>query len=516
MLFSLYSPYRSLLLLLLLLPVLFYLLPYIRNRPIRRLPGPLLARFSNLWLLYQSRRGRRYLAVHAAHNKYGPLVRIQPEHVSIAHPDAIPIIYSLTGGWTKSNYYDAFLSIYANLFSTRDRAEHTRKRKTLSHTFSAKSIAQFEQYIANDLKELVRQWNIRSDTATRAGEAYADIDSLQWFNYTAFDIIGDLAFGAPFGMLARGKDLAQVQLAPDSPPTYAPAIEVLNRRGEVSATLGCLPSLRPYAKYLPDPFFRNGLKAVENLAGIAVARVNQRLEAQEKGMPQRNDLLARLMESQDEHGNPLGREELTAEALGQLIAGSDTTSNTSCALLYWCLKTKGVMERLQREIDEVVPDHVDVPSFDTVKDLPYLHWVINEALRIHSTASLGLPRVVPPGPGVRIVGHHFPPGTVLSVPTYTIHHSTSVWGPDADSFNPDRWAPGTITDRQKGSFIPFSVGPRACVGRNVAQMELALIVSTVIKGFVFELREEGMETREGFLRKPVRCRVGMRRRGDVA
>lgn len=178
------------------------------------------------------------------------------------------------------------------------------------------------------------------------------------------------AFGAPFGMLARGKDLAQVQLAPDSPPTYAPAIEVLNRRGEVSATLGCLPSLRPYAKYLPDPFFRNGLKAVENLAGIAVARVNQRLEAQEKGMPQRNDLLARLMESQDEHGNPLGREELTAEALGQLIAGSDTTSNTSCALLYWCLKTKGVMERLQREIDEVVPDHVDVPSFDTVKDLP--------------------------------------------------------------------------------------------------------------------------------------------------
>lgn len=54
------------------------------------------------------------------------------------------------------------------------------------------------------------------------------------------------------------------------------------------------------------------------------------------------------------------------------------------------------------------------------------------------------------------------------------------------------------------------------MGRNVAQMELALIVSTVIKGFVFELREEGMETREGFLRKPVRCRVGMRRRGDVA
>lgn len=171
-------------------------------------------------------------------------------------------------------------------------------------------------------------------------------------------------------MLSRGRDNAEVRLTPSSPPTYAPAIEVLNRRGEVSATLGCLPGLKPYAKYLPDPFFRNGLKAVENLAGIAVARVNERLEAQEKGMPQRNDLLARLMEAKDENGESLRRAELTAEALGQLIAGSDTTSNTLCALLYWCTKTSGVMEKLQKEIDTVVPDDVDVPSFDTVKELP--------------------------------------------------------------------------------------------------------------------------------------------------
>ena len=48
------------------------------------------------------------------------------------------------------------------------------------------------------------------------------------------------------------------------------------------------------------------------------------------------------MEGRDEKGEKLGREELTAEALTQLIAGSDTTSNTSCAWLYWCLKTEGV------------------------------------------------------------------------------------------------------------------------------------------------------------------------------
>ncbi|KAL8900246.1 MAG: hypothetical protein Q9207_005786 [Kuettlingeria erythrocarpa] len=506
------SPYA-----LLLLPLLFYLLPYLRNRSIRHVPGPLIARFSNLWLLYQSRRGRRYLAVDAAHKRYGRVVLVQPDHVSIADPEAIPIIYSHTGGWTKSNYYDAFVSIRRGLFNTRDRAEHTRKRKTISHTFSAKSVAQFEPFIKANLQELVRQWNRISDTVTGAGGQYADMDCLHWFNYAAFDIIGDLAFGAPFGMLSQGKDIAEVRLTPDSRPTYAPAIQVLNRRGEVSNTLGCYPALKPYAKYLPDPFFRNGLKAVEDLAGIAVARVNQRLAAQERGESQRNDLLARLMEGKDEDGNKLGREELTAEALTQLIAGSDTTSNTSCALLYWCTKTPGVMERLRREIDDVVPTNVAVPSFESIKNLPYLHAVINETLRIHSTSSLGLPRVVPPGPGVTVGTHHFPPLTVLSVPSYTIHHSPSIWGPDAHEFNPDRWAEGSIAEKQKAAFIPFSHGPRACVGRNVAEMELALIVGTVVKGFEFELREEGeLKTREGFLRKPVGCRVGVRRRSTGA
>jgi len=120
---------------------------------------------------------------------------------------------------------------------------------------------------------------------------------------------------------------------------------------------------------------------------------------------------------------------------------------------------------------------------------------------------------VPPGPGVTLCNHNFPQGTILSLPAYTIHHLPSVWGPDADNFNPDRWE--SISDRQKQAFIPFSYGPRACVGRNVAEMELALIVATIMHRFDFELRQEGgLETREGFLRKPLACLVGIRKRRD--
>jgi benzoate 4-monooxygenase len=271
-------------------------------------------------------------------------------------------------------------------------------------------------------------------------------------------------------------------------------------------TIGCLPQIKPYAKHFPDPFFSQGMKAIENLAGIATARVNARLEAP---ATDRVDLLARLMEGRDETGAPLGREELTAEALTQLIAGSDTTSNTSCALLYHCLKHPAVVAKLTAELDAALPDDA-VPTFAAVKDLPYLDAVIKETMRIHSTSSLGLPRMIPPGPGITLCGHHFPQGTVLSVPAYTIHHSKEIWGPDADEFRPERWA--TVSERQKAAFIPFSYGPRACVGRNVAEMELALIVSTAFRRYEFELRQDGMETREGFLRKPLGLEVGMRRR----
>lgn len=115
-----------------------------------------------------------------------------------------------------------------------------------------------------------------------------------------------------------------------------------------------------------DPFFSKGVRAVENLAGIARARVRQRLDVE--GQTDRVDLLARLMQGKDDNGQPLGRDELTAEALTQLIAGSDTTSNTSCAILFHVLRHPNVVKNLQEELDAAIPASVDVPTYDMVKD----------------------------------------------------------------------------------------------------------------------------------------------------
>lgn len=143
-----------------------------------------------------------------------------------------------------------------------------------------------------------------------------------------------------------------------------------------------------------------------------------------------------------------------------------------------------------------------------------IQYVIQETMRIHSTSSLGLPRQIPFGTEkIEICGQIFHGGDIVSVPTYTIHHSTEIWGPDADAFVPERWTPGRLTTRQKAAFIPFSTGPRACVGRNVAEMELTCTVGTVFRNFDFIMEQKHeMQTREGFLRKPLGLAVGIRRR----
>lgn len=127
-----------------------------------------------------------------------------------------------------------------------------------------------------------------------------------------------------------------------------------------------------------------------------------------------------------------------------------------------------------------------VAASDAVKSLPYLEACINEGLRLHSTSSMGLPRVVPPG-GLLIDGRMYPEGAVLSVPSFTIHRDPAVWGADVEAYRPERWLEGTKEqrDRMWAAFNPFSYGPRACVGKNLANMELQMIIGSVFRRFDF-------------------------------
>lgn len=209
------------------------------------------------------------------------------------------------------------------MFNTRDRAEHTRKRKIVSHTFSPKSVREFEPYIAESVRLFLRKWDELCERAVKNGQGWAELDTLQWFNALAFDVIGDLAFGSPFGMIERdAQDIVEIEQE-DGKIIHAPAVQILNERGEFSATQGSLPMwVRPYTKYF-DPWFARGQKSVNNLAGIARARVNKRLK---EGSGDRKDILTHLMAGKDAGGNPMGKAELTAEGASVNLS-SETAAN---------------------------------------------------------------------------------------------------------------------------------------------------------------------------------------------
>ncbi|KAG5220772.1 cytochrome P450 monooxygenase [Salix suchowensis] len=371
--------------------------------------------------------GHRSEVVHDMHKTYGTtciagpyhlqlltpsrsFVRLAPNHVSIAEPDALPIVYAHGNGALKSEFYDAFVSIERGVFNTRDRVDHARKRKIVSHVFSQKSVSEFEPHIRHYVSILLNQWDQMHDSALkgasgpegesgwRGGNERLWLDCLPWANYLAFDIVDSAPVpkSQKAVMDSYGKDATS-----DADVQYIPAVKILNGRGEYSMSMGVLPWYwRPLARKLP--WYSKGQKDVQTLAGIAIMAVAKRLATP----TDRNDLLSKLQAGKDEDGNPMGRAELTAEALTLLIAGSDTTSKyvnicpsrPHLAIIYHIAANPHVQDKLHKELDEQLGTEDElVSNSDQVKRLPYLDAVINEALRIHSTSALGLPRLVPEG-----------------------------------------------------------------------------------------------------------------------
>ncbi|BGP40305.1 hypothetical protein JCM10450v2_004286 [Rhodotorula kratochvilovae] len=505
-----------------LIAFLYCVVPHFTARAgLRKYKGPAAAGFTRWWLAKQVRRGNRSEVVHKEHEKHGKFVRIGPKEVSINDPAALPIVYAHGSGSLKTDFYDAFVaSKNRGLFNTRDRSEHTRKRKIVSHTFAPKSVREFEPYINSTVRALLRKWDDLCDKAAKTPsnkygdrcKGYAVVETLDWYNALAFDIIGDLAFGAPFNMIERdGADTVAITKE-DGSVIYAGGVQILNERGEYSATLGNLPPwIRPYMKYV-DPWYARGLASVNNLTGIARTRVNERLQ---NGAGDRKDILSHLQNGKDSEGNPMGIPELTAEALTQLIAGSDTTSNSSCAIMYHIVANPHAYKKLREELDSTFGPRgiTGVMDYDDVKALPYLGACINEALRLHSTSGMGLPRLMTQDTAV--CGEVFPAGTILSVPSYSIHRIKEIWGDDAESYRPERWLVSEEKTRELEKALNiFSYGPRSCVGRNVAMMELFCFIATLNFRYDFVLAEpeKGMPCVEGFLRKPTGVLMGIKKR----
>ncbi|KAJ5299697.1 cytochrome P450 [Penicillium atrosanguineum] len=449
--------------------------------PLSHIPGPLLGKFSSLWIVLQCRFAKRSESVLKQHKKHGKFVRIAPNHVSISTREALETIYGHNSGFAKGPFYED-KSVEPVLFNTRDQRIHQRKKKYLSPAFSAKNLHEYEPYMTRTIGKFMACLNRQTAVSDQA-----QIDFNVYSNYLAFDVISDYSFGKSFGFLDKEED-------------YINLIATIDARGEVLNALGHLPQfIRPMMKYfLFDPFWPKGLRATSKLASIGKHAYYQRKDSEDS----RKDLLSFLFKAKDpETKKPLTEQEIIAESISFIVGGSDTTSTTMTNIVDIVSRLPNIKKQLQLELDTAYPGRMSdnwVADSQTVNQLPVLNAVVRETMRLKPTSSTGLERVVPAG-GKIIAGKFINEGTLVSVPTLS-------------KFEISRWMNGSASE-SLDSFYPFSLGPRACIGRNFAWMEILKTLATLFKLFDIQ-RACPVETqvREGFFVKNSECQVRITRR----
>lgn len=190
------------------------------------------------------------------------------------------------------------------------------------------------------------------------------------------------------------------------------------------------------------------------------------------------DLLTRLLAAHDgaEH---MTDKQLRDEILTLFVAGHETTAVSLSWSLYLLAKHPDIYAQVQTEIDALENE-------PTVADLPRLGSVLRvfkEALRIYPPLPLYVRDTTR---DIVVGGYELPQGTPVLISPYATHHRPELW-PDADRFDPDRFLPAAESSRHRYAYIPFSAGPRICIGNHFALMEATLVLTTLLRNFDFSI-----------------------------
>lgn len=378
-------------------------------------------------------------------------MRTAPDRLSFATPQAYHDIYShvkhghkrfLKNKWYMANNQEPRIT------RVRDPQVHAEQRKALSHAFSAKALRDQERIIHQYVNALMNRLNELGEGGNKP------IDVTTAWNWLTFDVIGDLAFGEPFDAIRDGSD------------HWFHLMASTLRRDSTARTMHKYGFLLPLILrfMLPKPV----LAAAEDNHRLASEKAHRRIELGDMG---RADFFSHII-------SKLTPRDIVGNAEVLLLAGSETTSTTLTSLTFYLLSNPECLQKLNKEVREAFAatgEHAI--TAESVAQLPYLHGCIEETLRIFPTVTVGLPRDCP---GAVIDGHYVPEGVVVSSEVTSMHLDPR-WWKDPDSFRPERWVgEGFAGDDRRRAFQPFSTGPRACLGINMAYLEMKIAVAKLV------------------------------------
>lgn len=389
------------------------------------------------------------------------MVRIAPNELSFASVDSYRDIYGHASKtrrpFEKGPIYERDVK-HKSIVEATDQ-DHRNQRKALSHAFSAKALRDQEDVVQRYVNLFVAQlgtWSSRPD----------GINIVEALNWITFDIIGELAFGESFKAVETGKTHPWVSIIIDT----AREMNMINLRKRIPIMNLILPFLIP-----------------KDLGAKFAAHWDHTVDMTKKRIAKK-DTITRADFFQHILKNGMMEEELLQENANILIiAGSETTATALAGCLYHLMHNNHCLVTLQKEVRSAF-EALDQITGDSAQKLPYLHACIEEAMRIYPPVPFGLQRV---SYGASVAGNWVPSGTLVSSQNWTIKHDARYWQ-DPDSFKPERWLGEGLGDN-KDAFQPFSLGPRACIGINLAYLEMRVILAKMVWQYDFELLSKELD-----------------------
>lgn len=365
----------------------------------------------------------------------------------IAHPDGVRhVLQEHVKNYTKDHIsYTIVRWIAGDGLLTNQGDSWLRQRRLAAPAFHRQRIAAMGEMMVRHSEETAADW----EAAAANGE---DVDVAASMMRLALRIVGDALFGANVD--------AQAETIGRGFHTLSDQVVTRFRSGNV------IPPVLPRRR---DREWRQALAALD---AVIYGMIAERRRSDED----RGDLFSMFLLARDEEtGERMSDKQLRDELLTMLVAGHETTAT---ALTWtWALLDRNpeAAAKLHAELDAVLGDRAP-----TVTDLPrlaYTRMVIDETLRLYPPVYI-FSRAVKADD--TIGGYRLPKGSAVDISAYVTHRHPEFW-PNPERFEPERFTPEQQAARHKYAYIPFSTGPRICIGNNFALMEATLALATIAR-----------------------------------
>ncbi|MCJ1359966.1 MAG: hypothetical protein MMC33_009969 [Icmadophila ericetorum] len=443
--------------------------------PIAHFPGPWYAAATMWYEFYWDviKRGRYEWKIVEFHERYGPIVRINPYELHISDPNYYEELY-VTAAKRKTDKF--WLGVrpfggYDAHFATFDHNLHRMRRGALGSFFSKQNIQTLEPSLQATVDKLCTRFEeSRSKSeAVKIIPAYAALTA---------DIITGYCFSKPDGFLTRPN------YAQDLVDTFNDLKETTHVNSHFGFVVPLMEKLPPWVVQYINPRMQP-IVSMNNAWRRRIAAIISQRYGGTISKDCKSIFDAILDSDMPESEKSIDR--LRQEAQTVLAGGFISTSKLLTVATFHLLSDPAIRVRLMSELHSAIPDPSHPPPLVELEKLPYLNAVVLESLRMSPAMSHRAQRISPEK-DIHYKQWLIPAGTPVGMTTLMLHNDSSIF-PSPYTFSPERWLPLETTGKSLEKYLfAWSRGSRNCLGINLATAEIYLGLAAIFRRFGEDMR----------------------------